>query len=385
MQHELSAAAPAGSGAPAMGAPRRAGSAGAAWRLGTVAGIPIDVHITFALLLAWVALSHFMQGHGLATMTAGVLLVVSIFACVVLHELSHALVARRFGIRTRAITLLPIGGVAQLEHMPERPAEEFAVAVVGPAASLLIAAAIYAGLRLFGGPVGAEPLHLVGGPFFTKLMWINLGLAMFNLLPAFPMDGGRVLRAALALRLGRVRATEVAAVIGQSMAILFGVVGLASNPILVLIAVFVWVGAKSEATLVEVKSMLSELPVMQAMRTELEVLSPRDPLARAVELALAGFQQDFPVMEHGHVVGVLTRAATLKGLSESGPNTEVETSMTREFETAAPWEPLDKAFERLQGSECSALVVVQDGVPVGLLTPESIGQLLMFRQSSGVN
>ena len=364
-----------------LNSPRRPRSTGSSWRLGSLAGIPVNVHVTFAFVLAWVALSHFVQGHGVKTVAAGVLLIVSIFACVVVHELSHALMARRFGIGTREITLLPIGGVARLDRMPERPVQEFAVAVVGPLTSFAIAAALFVAAKLLGGPVGPERLQLVGGPFLNKLMWINVGLAAFNLLPAFPMDGGRVLRAALATRLGRVRATEVAARIGQGMAIVFGAVGLLSNPLLVLVAVFVWLGARTEAKLVEVKSALGGLPVTQGMIADFEVLSPRDSLARAVELALTGFQQDFPVMDDERIVGVLTRSGVLKGLAEEGPTALVERAMDRSFQTVSPRDTLDVAFERLQSCECPAIVVVQNGVPVGLVTAENIGQLLTLNKA----
>lgn len=362
--------------------PHRTPSRGYSWRLGSLAGIPVAVHVTFALLLAWVMLSHFLHGHGLRMAVTGVLLVIGMFVCVVLHELSHALVARGFGIGTREITLLPIGGMARLERMPERPIQELAVALAGPVTSFAIAGVLYVAARLLGGPMGPESLALVGGPFLDKLMWINVGLAAFNLLPAFPMDGGRILRAALATRLGRVRATQIAARTGQAMAILFGVVGVYSNPLLVLIALFVWLGAKSEATVVEVKSALGGLPVAQAMVTHFQVLSPHASLARAVELALKGFQQDFPVMDRGHVVGVLTRAGLLKGLAGGGPDAPIEGVMDRAFPTVSLWDTLDIAFERLQSCECGVAVVMQDDVPVGLVTAENVGHLLTFSNAS---
>ena len=185
----------------------RRGAPSWSWRLGTIAGIPIRVHATFALLLLWVASSHVLRGHGMQEVAGGLLLILSIFACVVLHELSHAVTAKRFEIRTRDITLLPIGGVARLERMPEKPSQELLVALAGPVMSLAIAGVLFGVLALFGGPKGLQDLQLVGGPFLTKLMWINVTLALFNLLPAFPMDGGRVLRAAIALRTDRGRAT----------------------------------------------------------------------------------------------------------------------------------------------------------------------------------
>lgn len=387
MNQELSAALPSLVPRPPRSDPRGpkrrlVGAAmGSSWKIGTLAGIPLQVHPTFALLLAWVAVSHVLAGHGLRGVMGGLFLIVSIFACIVLHELSHALVARRFGVQTRHITLLPIGGVARLERMPEKATQELSVAIAGPITSYAIAGALFAVQLLLGGPVGLEPLQVVGGPFLTNLMWINVGLATFNLLPAFPMDGGRVLRALLALRLGRGRATEVAARVGQAMAVAFGVFGLLFNPFLVLIALFVWFGAKGEASLVELKDRLSGLPVMQAMIRDFRVLAPDELLARAVELTLGGFQQDFPVVAGNRVVGVLTHANIVKGLAEGGRELPVSAVMDQRFEVAGPWEMLDVAFERLENCECRALVVVHDGELVGLLTPESIGEMLTLEKA----
>lgn len=346
------------------------------WRLGALAGIPVYVHATFALLLAWIALSHVLQGHGIMQMAGGLLLVLSIFACIVLHELSHALTAKRFGIRTREITLLPIGGVARLERMPDKPGQELLVALAGPITSFAIAGALFGIVALLGSPLGLQDLHVVGGPFLTKLMWINVTLAAFNLLPAFPMDGGRVLRAALALRIDRNKATEIATRIGQGMALLLGTIGLFFSPFLVLIAVFVWIGAKSEASLGQLKSELSGLIASQAMVTDFRVLSPRDSLARAVEQTLAGFQRDFPVLDGNRLAGVLTQADVIRGLAEGGLETPVERLMQRKFETTTPTELLEVALEKLQRCQCHMLVVVRDDQVVGLVTPENIGEML---------
>lgn len=351
------------------------------WRIGALAGIPVYVHATFLLLLAWVSLSHAARGGGFAGVASGMLLVVLMFACVVVHELSHALVARRFGVRTREITLLPIGGVAQLERMPEEPRQELLVAAAGPATSLALAAALFVLVVLLGQPIGPEGLRVVGGAFLAKLMWFNVTLAIFNLLPAFPMDGGRVLRALLATRMDRTRATEVAARVGQGMALLFGLLGFFYNPILLFIGVFVWMGAKGEVTLAQLRAALYGMTVSQAMVTDFHVLSPGDTLARAAALMLAGFQQDFPVMEGGAVVGVLTRADLVKAMAQGGTETLIEVAMQRRFETARPSEMLEVAIERLQQSECRALIVVHNGQVVGLLTPENIGEMITMEQA----
>lgn len=354
-----------------------------AWKLGEVSGIPIYIHPTFLVLLGWIAVSHLTNGRGLSGTAGGILLIVSVFATVVLHELGHALTAKRFGIRTRDITLLPIGGVARLEHMPDKPSQELWVALAGPAVNLGIALALFGVISFLQTPIGFESLHLVGGPFLTKLMWINVSLAVFNLLPAFPMDGGRVLRAALAMRLDPVRATEIATRLGQAMAIAFGFVGLMFNPMLVVIALFIWMGAVAEFSLVKLKTALGGVTVRQTMITDFRTLQPEDPVRRAVELTLSGFQQDFPVVDGTEVVGVVTHVDVLKALAEGGPDVRVDAVMHRTFEKALPTEPADLAFTRLQGCDCRALVVLDHGRLVGLVTPENIGELLVFEAALG--
>ena len=189
------------------------------WRIGRIAGIDVYIHFTFVFLLAWVALAHYMAHNDLAEAMRGLIFIVALFGIVVLHELGHALAARRYGIRTRDITLLPIGGVARLERMPEDPKQELVVALAGPAVNVVMAAAIYVGLMLRQELVPLGEAVRVGGGFVSQLFWVNVSLALFNLLPAFPMDGGRVLRALLGMRLDYVRATQVAARIGQGMAL----------------------------------------------------------------------------------------------------------------------------------------------------------------------
>jgi Zn-dependent protease/predicted transcriptional regulator len=351
------------------------------WQFASLAGIPVKVHATFLLLLAWIALSHISRGHGLIEMLSGVLLIVALFACVVLHELGHALVARRFGIRTRDITLLPIGGVAKLERMPEKPSQELLVALAGPAVSYALAGVLFAAAAVVGAPSGLSSLHLVGGPFLTKLMWINVTLASFNLLPAFPMDGGRALRAALAMRLDRQRATELAARLGQSLALLLAFFGFLYNPLLILIAGFVWIGARDEASIVQIKSALSGVPVSAAMIREFHTLERRDSLAHAAELALASVQHDFPVLDEDGIAGLLTRANLLQGLSQQGADASVEGVMQTEFDIAAPSEPLEPALERLQQSPGRVLIVVRGDEVVGLLTPENIAEMLTMKSA----
>jgi Zn-dependent protease/CBS domain-containing protein len=311
-----------------------------------------------------------------------VLFVLALFVCVVLHEFGHALMAARFGIRTRDITLLPIGGLARLERMPHDPLQELWVALAGPAVNVVIAALLLAGLSAAASWPRLDELGVARGGFFHRLMVVNVILVVFNLIPAFPMDGGRVLRAILALRMEYTRATRIAASIGQALALLFGLMGfLVGNPFLMFIALFVWIGAAQEASMVETTASFAGVPVARAMITQFETLAPEDRLADAVEKILAGSQQDFPVVADGRVVGILTRQDLLVALARHGPQVPVAEVMQSRFETAEATEMLDTAFRRLQGCECHTLPVLHRGALVGLLTMDNLGEFVAIREA----
>jgi Zn-dependent protease len=350
------------------------------FRLGTFAGIGVYVHATFGLLLGWWAFTGWVETHTLAGVVDSVGFILAVFLCVVLHEFGHALTARRYGIRTRDITLLPIGGVARLERMPDRPGQEFWVAIAGPAVNIAIASALYLGLSATGAlaPLTLR-LDIIGGSFLERLLAVNLLLVGFNLIPAFPMDGGRVLRALLALKLPYTRATQIAAGLGQGIALLFGFFGLIGNPFLLFIAFFVWIGAAQESSLVQMRSALGGIPVRQAMLTDVYALAPRDTLARAVELVLAQSQPDFPVVDNGVVVGVLTRQDLMTGLSKAGQGARVAEVMQREFVAVDPADMLESALQRLQECACHTVPVTRDGKLVGLLTMDNVGEFLAIQ------
>jgi Zn-dependent protease/CBS domain-containing protein len=349
------------------------------WRIGRIAGIDVYVHSTFLLLLAWVAISHYLENQRLVEAVYGLFFIITLFGIVVLHELGHALTARQFGIRTRDITLLPIGGLARLERMPEDPRQELLVALAGPAVNVVLAGVLFAILAFTSGRAALNDVKLVGGSFLANLVVVNVALAVFNLLPAFPMDGGRVLRAFLAMRMDYVRATQVAANVGQALALMLGFLGLFFNPFLVFIALFVWMGAAQEASMVQMKAALGGIPVRQVMITDYQTLSPDDPLARAVERILAGFQHDFPVVEGERVVGVLTRADLLRALAEQGHDIPVRQVMQREFETASPAEMLETVFSRMNGREFLSMPVTRDGRLVGIMSQDNVGEFLMIQ------
>lgn len=349
------------------------------FKLGEFRGIGVYIHATFLILLAFIVLSHWTAGHSLGQTLEGVGFILAIFACVVLHEFGHALMAAKFGIKTRDITLLPIGGVARLERIPEEPWKEFWVALAGPAVNVVIAGALFLWLQLTASFSPFEQLTVTAGPFLQRLMIVNVMLLVFNMLPAFPMDGGRVLRAWLATRMEYTRATNIAASVGQGMALLFGLLGFFVNPFLLFIAFFVWIGAAQEASMVQMKAALGGIPVRRAMITNFEILSPDDPLSRAIEQTLDGSQQDFPVVVEGHVVGILTRQDLLAGLTRNGPQAQVGSAMQREFETVDPSEMLETAFRRLQKCQCRTVVVTYSNQLVGLVTMENVGEWLAIQ------
>ncbi len=351
------------------------------WRIGKLFGIDVAVHATFLLLLAWVALSGYFKDNRIEDALWGVGLTLAVFASVVVHELGHALTARRFGIGTRDITLLPIGGVARLERMPEQPSHELAVAAAGPLVSFALAGVLAAVAQVTAGPVApAGPFGNL--PVVTQLAQINLILAVFNLLPAFPMDGGRILRAFLAWRGDYVRATRTAASIGQAIAMGLGLLGLFSNPLLVLVAMFVWMGAASEASAVEARALLDGLPVTAAMMTDFHTLSPDDSLERAARLLLQGSQVDFPVVDdRGELVGVLTRDRLVGSLKAGGPTSLVGSVMVPEALSVDASASLHAVALQLQATGSRVIAVVDRGRIRGLVTLENLGEVVALRRA----
>jgi Zn-dependent protease/CBS domain-containing protein len=351
------------------------------WRIGKFAGIDVFMHATFLVLLGWVALSYWIAERNLLAVVLGVAFILALFLCVVLHEFGHALMARRFGVRTRDITLLPIGGLARLERIPENPWQEFWIALAGPAVNVAIAIVLGIVLLLTGGFEPVEDLSITSGSMIERILIANVVLVVFNMIPAFPMDGGRVVRALLATRFEYARATRMAANLGQSIALLFGLAGFFYNPFLVLIAFFVWIGAGQEAAAVETKSALGGTLVRDAMLTRFRAIQEDDALSVAVDMILDGSQQDFPVVSGSGVVGLLTRKELLAGLAAHGKQARVGDVMQRQFLVAEAGEPLEAVFPRMQGNAAQSIPVLDRGGLVGLLTMENIGEYLMIQNA----
>jgi Zn-dependent protease/CBS domain-containing protein len=318
------------------------------WKVGQLAGIDLRIHATSLLLFGWVSVSYSMAGKSTGALLAEVGLIAALFACVVLHEMGHAVAARQFGIRTRDITLLPIGGVV-----------------------------LYSWLNLTHGWEPFGQLSVASGSFVERLLLVNISLVLFNLIPAFPMDGGRVLRALLASRMPYPKATQLAASVGQGLALVFGFIGLFTNPMLLFIGWFVWIGATQEAGAVQIRSALSGTPTQAAMLTDFEELQSSHTLADAVRLTLRGSQHDFPVVEQGRVIGILTRTDLLVALAEHGQDHPVTAVMRREFLIAESTEMLEVLFQRLHECDCHTMPVVHDGRLVGLVTMDNLGEYLL--------
>lgn len=354
------------------------------WTIGRIAGIELRVHATFFILLAWLALADYRTTGTALGAARGVLFTLALFTSVVLHELGHALAGRRVGVPTRDITLLPIGGVARLEYMPDKPPHELFIAVAGPAVTLVIAVAIGILLRLLGHPIALAPDAFMtsdGNAFLAQLMWVNVSLLVFNLLPAFPMDGGRILRALLALHMDYLRATEIAARIGRVFALVFGLFGLFYNPFLVLIALFIWMSAAAESGALHERSALGGVTVGRVMIRDIRTLEPSDTLERALAHVLEGFQTDFPVVEDDKVVGVLTRSALLSAVARTGPSSRVSESMDTSFRAADVNEPVLRALGRLRECHCLTLPVLDAGRLAGVLTAENVAEYVMIEEA----
>ena len=352
------------------------------WKLGKVFGINVYMHATFLILIAWIVLTEWGETHSVRAVAGAVLFILALFVCVVAHEFGHALAARRYGIQTNDITLLPIGGVSSLERIPDDPRQELMVALAGPAVSVAIAAALLLAAWITGATGHLTQIGPWGNvPFIEQLLLANVMLVIFNLLPAFPMDGGRIFRSLLARRMDYARATRIAANVGQGMALLFAGLGLFGNPVLFVIALFVWIGAGQEAAMAELKSVLSGIAVSRVTITDFSTISSSDTLSRPVELMLHGTQQDFPVVDDGRLVGILTRKELLSGLSKSGPDMPVSQVMRKDYPAIAGSEMLQAASEKLQNPDSRVLLVMEKGSLLGLFTVENLAEFLMVQSA----
>jgi Zn-dependent protease/predicted transcriptional regulator len=354
-------------------------------RLGKFFGIDVYIHWTFWILILWIFLMYFRIGNSVAQGLRGAVFVLALFACVVLHEFGHALTARRFGVATKDITLYPIGGISSFEKLPEKPAQELLVGLAGPAVNLIIALALWVYLSVFGRVPDLSTLANENGvvqiPFLFNLLLANVILAIFNLIPAFPMDGGRVLRSILSFFMNRVTATRVAAGIGQFLAILFVFFGFFYNFWLVFIGLFIYLGAGGEAAFEQTKSALAGLKVKDALMRQFTVLSPHDGLSTAVDALLNSQDSEFVVSDSGRPVGLLTKNEIIKGLSEQGKDAPVSAFMHPNFFVVNPDVKLADFFQQvLEKGQNVALVMDGDSL-LGLIDRENVEEKLMIQEA----
>ncbi len=352
--------------------------------LGRIAGTEVRIHVTFFLLLAWFGISAGLTAGGPAAVDS-IAFIVAVFACVLAHEFGHVLMARRFGIATRDITLLPIGGLASMERLPEKPGQELLVALAGPAVNVVIALVLIAGL---GVSIDASNLSSVqlweAAGFLERLAVVNIMLVLFNILPAFPMDGGRVLRALLAMAMPRGKATRIAATIGQLFAFGLGFLGLFGNPMLLFIALFVFLAAGQEAYAVELDEAARHDLTGSATVTAFSTLGMQATVGDAVSMLLATSQHEFPVIDGSERLrGVLTRDGIIKALAQGGPLTPVVDVMERDVPEISCHAPLPEAIRLLRAS-AKPLIGVHDldGHIKGIMTLENIAEYMMIAQAS---
>jgi Zn-dependent protease/CBS domain-containing protein len=354
-------------------------------KLFDVGGTAVRIHPTFFLLLAWVAAIYWLQG-GAEAAFEGILYITTLFACVVLHEFGHILAARRYGIRTPYVTLLPIGGVASMERMPETPSQEIVVALAGPVVNLAIAIMLFLVLGARFDLSQLVQLEQAQSTLLGRVAAANVALFVFNLIPAFPMDGGRVLRALLATALGYTTATRVAAWIGQGLAAVFAFLGLLGNPLLILIALFIFFAASAEAGHAQAREFARDYLASHAMITSFQSLSLLSTVDDAAAMLLRTTQQEFPVIDGSRALrGVVTREDLITVLREKGGNTPVLDIMSQDLPTVAENAPLDRVFELLRGSGAHVVGVVDSqNRLVGYITPETIAELVMIQSARSV-
>jgi stage IV sporulation protein FB len=346
----------------------------------TIAGTVVRIHVTFLLFLVWIGGSYWRVG-GREAALEGVLFIVLLFACVLAHEFGHVFAARRYGIRTPDVTLWPIGGVASLERIPDKPGEELIVALAGPAVNVVIALVL---ILFLGTTIDGAAMTELENPrasMLARLAAANIFLVVFNMIPAFPMDGGRVLRALVAMRRGHAEATRIAGRIGQVAAFLFALVGLFTNPMLIVIALFVYLAATAETQHVAFRDGTKGLAVRETMMSKVETLSPTSTLDDAVNCLIRTSQKEFPVVDgSGHPRGLVTRDALIPALREGGPTASVLDIMARDIPAVRHWEPLENALATLNRSKAPALFILSDDDRLeGLLTPETVGELMLVQ------
>ncbi len=355
-------------------------------KLGRVAGINIEVHWTFALLLIWAGFIEFQNSGDWERVAINQGFIMVLMACVVLHELGHALTARQFKIKTRKIILLPIGGVATLDKMPDKPGQELLVALAGPAVNVVIAILLYLAIPVksyfnFDNVVVEELLYEPTFQNFLFYLFIaNIMLVVFNLIPAFPMDGGRVLRALLSFRLGRVQATGIAAAIGQALAVLFFILGFFVNPFLILIAFFIFFGAYGENEMVKRNSLLKGHLVREATLTQITVLRPEQTVQEVIDVLLASNEKDFVVADDHRIIGIVTQKNIIKHAKK--PTLMVKEIMDQDFKVVDEALEISKVLDLIGKEKKKFFPVTRNEKLIGAIDMVNISEFILLKSVS---
>ena len=352
-------------------------------KLGKIAGIGLFVHWTFSLLILFIVYTNYKAGQNSIQILWSVLFILCIFLTVFMHELGHALTAKKFGIKTKDITLLPIGGVAQLERLPEKPSEELMVAFAGPMVNIVLAliTSLFISLPNTSEEMVAQLDNGVNsGNFFLNFYLVNIILAFFNLIPAFPMDGGRVLRALLSYKLERHQATKIAARIGQALAIGFVLLGFYSNPFLIFIGIFVFMGAQIESEYTESKYMLKGYKVRDVLMKQYPTIDYNETLETAVKLMLDSQNKHFLVTENGIPMGTLNREQIIAALAKKEGETKLSSIMDRELILLQADNLLEDVFELVYKNKSTLMLVIDDNQLIGTLDTENLLEFILINE-----
>ena len=350
--------------------------------IGKVSGIKIFIHWTFALLIAWIVYKDLKAGLGTSDILWSIAFVLSIFGCVTLHELGHSLTAQRYHIKTKDITLLPIGGVASLESIPEKPKEELLVALAGPLVNVVIALFLLPFVHWPETTDALQGLNKVGGAnFLISLLSVNLTLAVFNMIPAFPMDGGRVLRALLSYKMDRVKATRIAAGIGQALAVGFVILGFYGNPFLVFIGIFIFLGAQGESKYAQTRALFTGVTIREVMMKEVPLLDAHITIREAAQQLLIGQNKSFVVMNQNQPVGTLSQEEIIRALAEQGENTLIENAMDKNLLVLDATMSLEEGLRQLQLNKKPLALVVSENKLQGAVDGQNIAEFLMIKNA----
>lgn len=350
--------------------------------IGKLFGIKIFIHWTFLLLIGWISFLDYSRSKDVFQVLISVVFIISVFVCIILHEIGHALIAQYFHYKTKDITLLPIGGMARMDELPEKPKEELLVSIAGPVVNLLIAAIIYPLIHWFSDiPSFFTTLFVSGENFLYNLFIVNIGLALFNMLPAFPMDGGRIFRAGLSFFMDRLTATNIAVKTGQVMAVLFFFIGIFYNPILTVISILIFLFAQTENDAVRGKYILSNYAVRDVMSKDIHSLSPNDTISDAMKSVLERNADHFLILENNKVIGTIDKKQILKALNTGGIDSIVRLYMNNRVLFFNADTAMDKVYSELYFSENAIFPVIENDLLVGIIDVNTIDEFIVLKNA----